>query len=72
MTNTSWTEICVSDFEQSILWFENVLGFRVEARDGNEYAEMSRGETSIQLAADDAPVEVAVPGAAGAAASSRL
>jgi len=55
MINTSWTEICVSDFEQSILWFENVLGFRVEARDGNEYAEMSRGETSIQLAADNAP-----------------
>jgi len=55
MTTTSWTEICVSDFEQSITWFENVLGFRVEARDVNEYAEMSHGETSIQLAADDAP-----------------
>src|SRR5205807_554557 len=40
MTTTSWTEICVSDFEQSITWFENVLGFRVEARDANEYAEM--------------------------------
>jgi uncharacterized glyoxalase superfamily protein PhnB len=25
------------------------------ARDGNEYAELSRGETTIQLAADDAP-----------------
>lgn len=55
MINTSWTEICVSNFEQSILWFENVLGFRVEAREGNEYAEMSHGETSIQLATDNAP-----------------
>ena len=25
------------------------------ARDANEYAELSRGETSLQLAADDAP-----------------
>ena len=55
MTKTSWVEICVSDFEQSIQWFENVLGFRVVARDANEYAELSRGETSIQLAAEDAP-----------------
>jgi catechol 2,3-dioxygenase-like lactoylglutathione lyase family enzyme len=45
----------VSDFEQSITWFEHVLGFRVVARDANEYAELSRGETSLQLAADDAP-----------------
>ncbi len=55
MTKTSWVEICVSDFEQSIQWFENVLGFRVVARDANEYAELNRGETSIQLAADDSP-----------------
>src|SRR5712692_3598446 len=55
MTKTSWVEICVSDFEQSIQWFENVLGFRVVARDANKYAELTRGETSIQLAADDAP-----------------
>ena len=55
MTKTSWVEICVSDFEQSIQWFENILGFRVVARDTNEYAELSRGETSIQLAAEDAP-----------------
>src|SRR5437667_5729545 len=55
MTKTSWVEICVSDFEQSIKWFEDVLGFRVVARDENEYAELSRGETSIQLAADRAP-----------------
>src|SRR5947209_3082360 len=55
MTKTSWVEICVSDFEQSIQWFENILGFRVVARDANEYAELSRGETSIQLAAEDAP-----------------
>jgi catechol 2,3-dioxygenase-like lactoylglutathione lyase family enzyme len=45
----------VSDFEQSITWFERVLGFRVVARDANEFAELSRGETSLQLAADDAP-----------------
>ncbi len=55
MTRTSWVEICVSDFEQSISWFEHVLGFRVVARETNEYAELSRGETFIQLAADDAP-----------------
>src|SRR5260221_798298 len=55
MTRTSWVELCVSDFEQSITWFEHVLGFRVVARDANEYAELSLGETSLQLAADDAP-----------------
>jgi lactoylglutathione lyase len=55
MTKTSWVELCVSDFEQSITWFERVLGFRVVARDANEYAELARGETSLQLAADDAP-----------------
>ncbi len=55
MTKTSWVEICVSDFAQSIQWFENVLGFRVVARDANEYVELARGETSIQLAADEAP-----------------
>jgi catechol 2,3-dioxygenase-like lactoylglutathione lyase family enzyme len=55
MTRTSWVEICVSDFEQSITWFERVLGFRVVARDANGYAELSRGETFIQLATDHAP-----------------
>jgi len=55
MTKTSWVEICVSDFEQSITWFENVLGFRVVARDANDYAELSHGETFIQLAPDNAP-----------------
>src|SRR5712691_11788773 len=55
MDKTSWVEICVSDFEQSIQWFENVLGFRVIARDADEYVELSRGETSIQLATDMAP-----------------
>src|SRR6266566_1187028 len=55
MTRTSWVELCVSDFEQSITWFEHILGFRVVARDAHEYAELARGETSLQLAADDAP-----------------
>ena len=55
MDKTSWVEICVSDFEQSIQWFENVLGFRVVARDADEYVELSRGETFIQLATDNAP-----------------
>src|SRR6266567_1270380 len=55
MTRTSWVEICVSDFEQSLKWFENVLGFRVIAFEANEFAELSRGETSILLATDDAP-----------------
>src|SRR6266487_1720978 len=54
MTRTSWVEICVSDFEQSIAWFENVLGFHVVAREANDYAELSRGETFIQLATDHA------------------
>jgi catechol 2,3-dioxygenase-like lactoylglutathione lyase family enzyme len=55
MTRANWVELCVSNFEQSIVWFENVLGFRVTARDANEYVELSRDETFIQLAADDAP-----------------
>ncbi len=55
MAKTSYVEICVSDFEQSIQWFEKVLGFRVSARDADEYAELISGDTSIQLAADDAP-----------------
>ena len=55
MSKTSWVELCVSDFEQSIAWFENVLGFRVVALEADEYAELSRGETSIQLAPDHAP-----------------
>jgi catechol 2,3-dioxygenase-like lactoylglutathione lyase family enzyme len=55
MSKTSWVEICVSDFAQSITWFENVLGFHVVAREANDYAELSRGETSIQLATDCAP-----------------
>src|SRR5258708_33411222 len=55
MSKTSWVEICVSDFEQSITWFEHVLGFRVVARDADDYAELSRGEPSLQLAPDHAP-----------------
>src|SRR5947209_17497892 len=55
MSKTSWVELCVSNLDQSITWFEHVLGFRVVAREANEYAELSRGETAIQLAADDAP-----------------
>jgi catechol 2,3-dioxygenase-like lactoylglutathione lyase family enzyme len=55
MSKTSWVELCVSDFGQSIHWFESVLGFRVVARDADEYAELSRGETSLQLAPDHAP-----------------
>jgi len=55
MSKTSWVELCVSDFEQSITWFEHVLGFRIIAREANEYAELSRGETSLQLATDSAP-----------------
>jgi catechol 2,3-dioxygenase-like lactoylglutathione lyase family enzyme len=55
MTRTGWVEMCVSDFEQSLAWFANVLGFQVVAREGNEYAELSRGETSLQIATDDAP-----------------
>jgi catechol 2,3-dioxygenase-like lactoylglutathione lyase family enzyme len=36
MTKTSWVEICVSDLEQSIQWFEDVLGFRVTAREEDD------------------------------------
>jgi catechol 2,3-dioxygenase-like lactoylglutathione lyase family enzyme len=55
MEKRSYVELCVSDFEQSIQWFENALGFRVKVREGDEYAELARGETTIQLAADGAP-----------------
>lgn len=55
MSNTSYVELCVSDFEQSIAWFEHVLGFRVTAYEANEYAELAHGETRIQLATDTAP-----------------
>lgn len=55
MAKTSYVELCVSDFKQSIQWFEQVLGFRVIAREGDEYAELARGETTIQLATDNAP-----------------
>jgi catechol 2,3-dioxygenase-like lactoylglutathione lyase family enzyme len=55
MSKTSWVELCVSDFEQSITWFEHVLGFRVVDREANEYAELSRGETSLQQATNSAP-----------------
>src|SRR6266496_4907719 len=55
MTRTSWVELCVSDLEQSLRWFEQVLGFRAIALETNEFAELSSGETSILLAPDDAP-----------------
>src|SRR5436305_5127364 len=55
MTKTSWVEMCVSNFEQSIIWFEKVLGFRVVAREANEYAEVARWQTFVQLAADTSP-----------------
>lgn len=55
MTRTSWVELCVSDFKQSLTWFENVLGFRVIALETNEFAQLSCGESSILLAPDDAP-----------------
>jgi len=55
MAKTSRVEICVSNFGQSIKWFEDVLGFRVVTRNTNECAELSCGETSIQLVTDCAP-----------------
>jgi len=55
MSSTCWVELCVSDFAQSIVWFEQTLGFRVVARDADDYAELSRGKTTIQLAPDKAP-----------------
>src|SRR5690349_18683398 len=55
MSKNSYVEICVSDFKQSVQWFEYVLGFRAAVLEENEYAELRRGETSIQLAADSAP-----------------
>src|SRR2546421_375807 len=53
MIGTSWVEICVSDFEQSIAWFEKALGFRVTRREGNEFAELALGETVLLLASDE-------------------
>lgn len=55
MTRASWVELCVSDLEQSIRWFEHVLGFRVIALETNGFVELSSGETSILLAPDNAP-----------------
>jgi len=55
MTSASWVELCVSDLDQSIRWFEHVLDFRVIALESNEFVELSSGETSILLASDDAP-----------------
>jgi len=55
IAKTSRVEICVSNFEQSIKWFEDVLGFHVVTRSTNEYAELSCGETFIQLVTDHAP-----------------
>src|ERR1700730_16588234 len=55
MTRASWVELCVSDLEQSIRWFEHVLGFHVIALETNGFVELSSGETSILLAPDDAP-----------------
>ncbi|HLI07621.1 MAG TPA: VOC family protein [Ktedonobacteraceae bacterium] len=55
MAKVSYVELCVSDFERSIKWFEDVLGFHVNVRAGDEYAELARGETTIQLAAEGAP-----------------
>ena len=55
MARMSYVEICVSDFAQSIAWFERVLGFRVEVREGNEYAALTNGEAYIQLASDGTP-----------------
>lgn len=52
MTKTSWVEISVSNFEESLAWFENVLGFRVTARTANDHAELSCGEVFLYVAAD--------------------
>jgi len=54
MIGTSWVEICVSNFEESIMWFEDVLGFRVTRREENTFAELSLGETAVLIAAEDA------------------
>src|SRR5436853_4355681 len=54
-TKTRWLEVCVSDFEQSIKWFEDILGFRVVTCNTNEYAELSCGENFVQLVTDRAP-----------------
>jgi catechol 2,3-dioxygenase-like lactoylglutathione lyase family enzyme/oligoribonuclease (3'-5' exoribonuclease) len=55
MAKTSRVEMCVSNFEQSIKWFENVLGFRVVTSNIHEYAELSCGNIFIQLVTDRAP-----------------
>ncbi len=54
IAKTSRVEICVSNFEQSIKWFEEVLGFRVVTRKTNEYAELSCGDNFIQLVTEHA------------------
>lgn len=37
MTRASWVELCMSNVEQSISWFENVLGFTEEYFGGAAY-----------------------------------
>jgi lactoylglutathione lyase len=54
IVKTSWVEICVSNLDESIIWFSSVLGFQVT--DQNEhYAGLRRGETSILLGTDNGP-----------------
>lgn len=48
---TSWVEICVSHLDESVAWFENVLGFKAIEHD-EHYAGLRRGETTILLGSD--------------------
>jgi hypothetical protein len=44
MSKGSWVELCVSDPEQSIQWFESTLGFRVAVGDADEYSESAAAD----------------------------
>ena len=48
---TSWVELCVSNLEESIAWFSNILGFQIDGRD-DHFAGLRRGETTILLGLD--------------------
>lgn len=55
MVKTGWIELRVSNFEESLVWFEHVLGFDVTARSSDAYAELSRSKVVLHVVADHIP-----------------
>ena len=75
MTKTSWVELCVSDFEQSIAWFERVLGSSHTIKLGERMVDLSQGVLSPDAAPGigfEGDVEAVVEGPVGVVASPLL